>query len=37
VKEHLKGLAWFVGYLLVTKIVVKPIAVQLNLPYLKDL
>lgn len=34
---HLKSYAWFVGFLLVTKIIVAPIATNLNVPYLKDL
>lgn len=31
------GLAWFLGYLIVTKTIVKPLAVQFNVPVLKDL
>ena len=37
VKDAAVGLAWFVGYLLVTKYVIKPVAVQANIPLLKDL
>lgn len=33
----LKAYAWFVGFTLITAIVVRPIAVQMNIPILKDL
>jgi hypothetical protein len=36
-KSAAVGLAWFLGYMLVTKIVVKPLAAQFNVPLLKDL
>lgn len=36
-KDAAVGLAWFIGYLLVTKLVVKPLAVQFNVPVLKDI
>jgi hypothetical protein len=36
-KDAAVGLAWFMGYLLVTKYVIKPIAVQANIPLIKDL
>jgi hypothetical protein len=36
-KSAATGLAWFIGYLLITKFVVKPLATQLNVPVLKDL
>lgn len=31
------GFAWFLGYMLVAKLVVKPVATQFNVPLLKDL
>ena len=31
------GLAWFLGYLIVNTTIVKPLAVQFNVPVLKDL
>lgn len=34
--EHLKAYAWFVGFLVVTKIVVAPVARQLNIPVVSD-
>ena len=37
VKSAAVGLAWFVGYLVVTKLVIKPVAAQYNVPVLKDL
>ncbi len=36
-KKAAVGLAWFIGFLLVTKFAVKPLAVQFNVPVLKDL
>lgn len=36
-KNAATGLAWFLGYMLVTKLVVKPAATQFNIPLLKDL
>lgn len=36
-KSAASGLAWFVGYLLVTKLVVAPAAKKFNVPLLKDL
>lgn len=33
---HLKSYAWFLAFLVVTKIVVKPVATQLNIPLLSD-
>lgn len=33
----LKAYAWFVGFMLVTSIVVRPIAQQMGIPILKDL
>jgi hypothetical protein len=36
-KSAAVGLAWFVGYMLVTKLVVKPAAVKFGVPLLKDL
>lgn len=29
---HLKSYAWFLGFLVITKIIVKPVATQLNIP-----
>lgn len=37
VKGAAVGLAWFVGYLLVTKLVIAPAAQKFNVPLLKDL
>lgn len=37
VKGAAVGLAWFVGYMLVTKLVVAPAAKKYNVPLLKDL
>lgn len=36
-KSAAVGLAWFVGYMLVTKAVVVPLAKQFNVPIVKDL
>lgn len=36
-KSAAVGLAWFLAYMLITKFVVKPLAVQANVPVLKDL
>lgn len=36
-KEAAVGFAWFLGYLAVAKLVVKPLAAQFNVPVLKDL
>ncbi len=36
-KQAAVGFAWFVGYLLFAKLVVKPVATQFNVPILKDL
>ncbi len=36
-KSAAVGLAWFIGYMLATKFVVKPLAMQFNVPVLKDL
>ena len=33
---HLKSYAWFVAFLVVTKIVVKPVVTQLGIPLLSD-
>jgi len=33
----LVGLAWFLGYMIVAKYVVKPVATNFNVPVLKDL
>lgn len=37
VKSAAVGLAWFLGYMIATKFVVKPLATQFNVPVLKDL
>lgn len=37
VKKAAVGLAWFLGYVIAAKYIVKPLAVQLNVPVLKDL
>mgnify|MGYP000007544696 FL=1 len=34
--DHLKSYAWFVGFLVLTKLIVKPMAEQFNVPMLKD-
>jgi hypothetical protein len=34
---HLKSYIWFVAFLAVTKIVVKPIATNLNIPLISDI
>lgn len=34
---HIKSYLWFLGFLAVTKIVIKPIAENMNVPLLKDL
>lgn len=36
-KEHAVAYAWFLGFVLVTKIVVAPMAKNMNIPFLKDL
>ena len=33
---HLKSYAWFLGFLALTKIVVKPMVDSFNIPLLKD-
>jgi hypothetical protein len=35
-EKHLKSYAWFVGFLVITKIVVAPIAKQMNIPLVSD-
>jgi len=34
---HIKGFLWFLAFTLVTKVVIKPIATNLNVPLLKDI
>lgn len=34
--EHLKSYAWFLGFIVITKIVVAPVARQMNIPVLSD-
>ena len=36
-KSAVIGFAWFLGYTLALKLVVKPVATQLNVPLVKDL
>lgn len=36
-KGAVEGLAWFLGYMIVTKLVVQPTAAKFNIPLLKDL
>jgi hypothetical protein len=36
-KQHLVTYAWFLGFLVLTKAVVVPIATNMNIPYIKDL
>lgn len=35
-QAHLKAYGWFILYMAVTKIVIKPIADNLNVPLIKD-
>ena len=35
--SKLKAYAWFLGFMLVTGVVVRPIAQQMNIPLLKDI
>lgn len=35
--SHIKSYVWFLVFALVTKVVVKPIATNLNVPLLKDI
>ena len=35
--EHIKSYLWFIGFLAVTKIVIKPIATNLNIPLVSDI
>jgi hypothetical protein len=35
--DKVKAFGWFLGYLLIAKVVVKPLATQFNVPYLKDI
>lgn len=34
---HLKSYAFFLGFLLLTKVIVAPVATNLHIPYIKDL
>lgn len=34
--QHIKSYLWFVGFLAVTKLVVAPVAKQLNIPLVSD-
>jgi len=36
-ENHIKAYAWFIGFMLVTAVVVRPIAMQMNIPLLKDI
>lgn len=36
-ESHLKAYAWFLGFMLVTAVVVRPLATQMNIPMLKDI
>jgi len=36
-ESNLKAYAWFLGFMLITAVVVRPIAVQMNIPLLKDI
>ena len=36
-ESHLKAYVWFLGFMLITAVVVKPIATQMNIPLLKDI
>lgn len=36
-KQHLTAYAWFLGFVIATKVVVQPMAKQLNIPFLQDL
>jgi hypothetical protein len=35
--SHVKSYLWFIAFMAVTKIVVKPIATQMNIPIVKDI
>lgn len=35
--QHIKSYLWFIGFLAVTKIVVSPIAKNLNIPLVSDI
>ena len=35
--EKVKAFGWFMLYLVVAKAVVKPLATQFNIPYVKDI
>jgi len=37
VNAHLKSYAWFLGFLIVTKVIVAPMAKQVGIPYVQDL
>lgn len=36
-KAHLNAYLWFIGFTLATKIIVAPIAKQMNIPFVQDL
>jgi hypothetical protein len=36
-KEHLNAYLWFIGFTLATKIILQPIAKQMNIPILQGL
>jgi hypothetical protein len=36
-ESKLKAYAWFVGFMIVTAVVVRPIATQMGIPLLKDI
>lgn len=37
VSAHLKSYAWFLGFLIATKVIVAPVAKQMGIPYIQDL
>lgn len=36
-ESKLKAYAWFIGFMVVTAVVVRPIATQMGIPLLKDI
>lgn len=36
-KEHIHSYLWFLGFMAVTKMVVAPVAKQLNVPFVSDI
>lgn len=36
-QSHVKAYAWFLAFMVVTKVVVAPVAKQMNIPFVSDL